>query len=129
MKKMTPAKRRQKLARVLSSGTYTQGRGRLKEPKGGYCCLGVAAVLEDPEGKNWGPHESSLSGRLGKKYGFSETHMDCLICLNDSCKASFAEIAAIIGTPKYFKQLKSTGIYTQTKTNMMELLKQVRNGV
>lgn len=124
---MTPAKRRNKWGRVLKAGTFKQGRGKLlSRESGGYCCLGVAAVLEDPEQKHWAPRQGTLPASLRKKYGISLGQIDCLITLNDDCEATFEEIGRIVLTSKYFKELRAGHDYNETKKNMNKLLDKVR---
>ncbi len=87
---------------ALRSGEFKQAQGRLKKD-GGFCCLGVVCHLQDPNGffsaggLKDGQHpfamleNSSEYGGLIKMLGHDTT--STLVSMNDSRRASFAEIA------------------------------------
>jgi hypothetical protein len=95
---------------ALRSEKYKQAQGELRR-EDGYCCLGVACDLADPNG--WVENTNSVGvRRYTYKYGedkrgcdlpdnlvvmldLSENTMDTLITMNDNGK-SFTEIADFI---------------------------------
>jgi hypothetical protein len=101
--------------KALRSGEYAQGSGRLRTtfPAPGtcsgqtyqFCCLGVLADVVDPMQKTWKPHEAvfaeghdrrdqdDLIGCSLGNYFIKDRGVGKLVEMNDSDKASFAEIA------------------------------------
>lgn len=100
---------------ALRSGEFEQGRGRLRNSEGGYCCLGVACVawsrallptiiLEDRpdlESQMKVTFEGSSNfittpSSIDKAVGLEATATNELILMNDEQGKSFAEIADYI---------------------------------
>lgn len=86
---------------ALRSGKYPQGRDNLREPEGGFCCLGVLCDLVAPGG--W---RVSWDGTYYTHQGYGATNPELyrplgvtadaeaeLIDMNDSEEKTFTEIA------------------------------------
>ena len=85
---------------ALRSGTYNQGRERLRLYEDSYCCLGVLCDIYDPKGWEqkyngyfWYDSSSLLPSNL-ESFVSSRTQ-DILTTLNDR-GASFSDIARIL---------------------------------
>lgn len=103
---------RRKWSKALRSGKYKQGKGRLKDSEGRFCCLGVACDLADPKGwcEGWdaevvfGRNGYSLSDRERTLFGVSSEDEGDLMSANDGwyvlngqrAQFSFEEIADVI---------------------------------
>lgn len=91
-----------KWADALRSGRYAQATGTLRNPDG-FCCLGVACDLIDPEAWKADNRYLAFTFRgLALKFiplpvrraiGISDAEVDVLIQMNDGMKKSFVEIA------------------------------------
>lgn len=97
--KMKP-RAKQTWVKALRSGEYEQGRGFLCDASGRMCCLGVAIdSCVDGEWTEISTHwmfddnSGQLSLATARKLGIAQREMNHLIVMNDSQRASFAEIA------------------------------------
>ena len=108
---------------ALESGKYTKGLGALRSRSDKYCCLGVACDLfKDRFGIEEKPDEDTGEWTYDGKFGIAPDVLIevlslytpvgassegndgfSLVTLNDSTKKTFAEIADILKTGKYFK--------------------------
>lgn len=95
----------------LRSGTYKQGRGRLRKANDEYCCLGI---LCEAEGLEWNPKTKEVHGGnaytigdienyamppvdISRKAGMTKGMAMSLASLNDKTpETPFAEIADVI---------------------------------
>jgi hypothetical protein len=74
--------------KALESGKYAQCTGMLRSVKGGYCCLGVLAVVNGASQRT-----INENSEYGSSCGLSNNQMEDLVYLNDSRKYSFKKIA------------------------------------
>lgn len=91
----------------LENGTYDQGQGRLRNPRNGFCCLGVLCDLASKDGgPDWANNGYmptimeegyNLPPMIAKYIGISYQDADTLASANDNGK-SFKTIAQMIRT-------------------------------
>ncbi len=79
---------------ALKSGEYKQGKGALYVD-GHFCCIGVGcsvkgASIEDLDGRSYWPLNQDFSVDL------MQDEQEALVCLNDTKKKTFPEIADYI---------------------------------
>lgn len=92
---------RQKWIDALKSGRYKQGKSALKNKHGGYCCLGVACDIVDPNGWKCGGfwrygemmYMTSPPEDVRRMIGITLSTQGQLILMNDFDGKSFFEIA------------------------------------
>lgn len=99
---------------ALESGKYKQGEGYLVAD-GGFCCLGLATHLVNPEHESLTPNElepqvsvgEMTSDDINEKYNFVAGHLENLAARNDSGE-SFEEIARHIraNPERYFHNFR-----------------------
>lgn len=96
-----------KWAAALRSGNYTQGKNRLRNDNGTYCCLGVLldVLLKEPSPQmNVLPGEiqyaleryASLPDRIGDATGLHHEESCVFIAMNDTDGKTFKEIAEAV---------------------------------
>lgn len=101
---MTP-ELKAKWLEALRSGKYIQGKHALRTLENGFCCMGVACDLIDPQkwdsdvspdgdGYNWGAIRTGYTDdALAVALGISKDMAAELAHLNDNCGKTFAQIA------------------------------------